>query len=293
LAKSREDETKFVFTNKSGVLLMRLSRFVMLCFATAALNACGDDEVTAPSLPPLAEVRFINAVNDTGGVDIHPVDFVELWAPANNLQYRAATEYFPTKAGVRHLRVFPTSTDISVTSQIMDDELITLVAGNRYTLLLAGSARAKTARLWLINDGSTPPPAGQISVRMGNAAGGIVNGYLVNTATTPLPGTPTYTNLGAVTLSPYVNRATGVAAIRVTDAGSTAVNASGAGPAAPATLSGQKPAAGVGSQGTAFSVYYFAAGAAGSANASVASPSVIWFVDRNPCDEPAVAACNP
>jgi hypothetical protein len=272
---------------------MRLSRFVVLCFGTAALSACGKDDVTAPSLPPLAEVRFINAVNDTGGVDIHPVDIVELWAAANNLAYRAATAYFPTKAGVRHLRVFPTSTDINVTSQVIDDEQITLVAGNRYTLLLAGSARGKSARLWVVNDGSTAPPAGQISVRMGNAAGGIVNGYLVNTPTSALPGTPTFSSIGGLTLSPYLNRATGVAAVRVTDAGSTAVNASGAGPAAPSTLAGEKPAAGVGSQGTAFSVYYFAAGAPGSANAAVTSPSVIWFVDRNPCDEPAVAACNP
>ena len=286
-------QTKFVFTNKSGVLLMRLSRFVLLCLSTTALSACGKNEVTTPSLPPLAEVRFINAVSDTGGVDIHAIDIVELSPVANNLAYRAATEYFPTKAGVRHFRVFPTSTNINVTSQIIDDELITLVAGQRYTLLLAGSARAGTARLWVVSDASTAPPAGQISVRIGNAAGGIVNGYLVNTATSALPGTPTFSNIGGLTLSPYVNRATGVAAVRVTDAGSTSVNASGAGPAAPATLPGEKPAAGVGSQGTAFSAYYFSAGAPGSANAAVTAPSVIWFVDRNPCDEPAVAACTP
>jgi hypothetical protein len=272
---------------------MRLSRFAMLCLGTAALGACGKDQVTQPSLPPLAEVRFINAVSDTGGVDIRAVDVVQFSPVANNLAYRAGTEYFPTKAGVRHFRVFPTSTNINVTSQIIDDELITFVAGNRYTVLLAGSARAGQARLWVVNDASTAPPAGQIGVRMGNAAGGIVNGYVVNTPTTALPATETFSNIGALTSSPYVNRATGVAALRVTDAGSTSVNASGAGPAAAATLPGEKPAAGVGSQGTVFSVYYFSAGAAGSANAAVTTPSVVWFVDRNPCDAPAVAACTP
>jgi len=75
-------------------------------------------------------------------------------------------------------------------------------------------------------------------------------------------------------------------------AAGVAIVASAAGPAAPTTLAGQKPAAGVTSPGTSFSVYYFGAGAAGSANAAVTNPSAIWFVDRNPCDQPAVAACS-
>jgi hypothetical protein len=276
---------------------MRLSRFVMLCFGTAALSACGKDEVTAPSLPPLAEVRVIYAVSDTGGVDIHPVDMVELWAPANNLAFRSGTEYFPTKAGVRHIRVFPTSTDISVTSQIMADELITLVAGSRYTLLLSGSARAKTLRLWVINDDTSPPPTGQIGVRMINAATGQVHGYLVVAPTDPLPGSPTFTAVLPVTPSGYSNRPAGATALEVTDPGSSTVNASEAGPSAPAALPGAKPGAGVDSQGSKFSAYYFPPSVAGSAapqTPAFLSAAIIWFVDRNPCDDPSpVAACTP
>jgi hypothetical protein len=284
-------QTKFAFTNKSGVLLMRLSRFVMLCFGTAVLSACGKDQVTTPSLPPLATVRFINAVNDTGGVDIHAMDQVSLSPVANNLQYKKATEYFPTEAGVRHFRVFPTSTDINVTSQTMSDAVITLPVGSRVTLLLAGSARAGTVNLWVINDSPTAPTAGQIGVRMVNADGGNLDGYVVATPTTALPATATFTNVGPLTASSYIFRATGAAAIRVTDAGQVLVKASVAGPASPATLVGELPGAGVSSAGSVISAYYFAAGVVGSP-AAAAAAGVIWFVDRNPCDDPPAAACG-
>ena len=270
---------------------MRLSRLAMLCLGALSLSACGSDKVTTPALPPLATVRFINALSDTGAVDIHAVDQVELSPVANNLAYRRGTQYFPTKAGVRHFRIFPTFTDINLTSKVLGDASITLLENTRVTLLLTGSARAGTVNLWMIDDASTPPPAGQIGVRLVNAAPGVVNGYLVNTATTPLPPTETFSNIGSLIRSPYVSRAFGVAAVRVTDAGSTAVSASGAGPAAPATLAGEKPAAGVNSQGTVFSVYLFGPGAAGSPNATVVSPTLVWFVDRNPCDDPPVPAC--
>jgi hypothetical protein len=271
---------------------MRLSRFVILSVATVAMGACGKDDVTAPKLPPLSQVRFINALPDTGGVDIHTMDQVELSPTANNLTYRTATQYFPTEAGVRHFRIFPTSTDINVTSQVMADASITLPANGRFTLLVTGSARAGTVNLWVINDATDPPPAGQVGIRLVNAAGGIINGYVVNTATTPISGTENFSNLGQLTFSDYLLRPKGSAAVRVTDAGTTTVNASLAGPNAPATLAGELPAAGVNSEGTMFSVYYFAPGAPGSANASVTAPSLVWFVDRNPCDEPMAATCT-
>lgn len=271
---------------------MRLSRFVMLGICAAVFSGCGKDDVTAPSLPPLSQVRFINALADTGAVDIHAVDQVNLSPIANNLPYRQGTQYFPTAAGVRHFRVFLTSKDINVTSVVMDEENITLPEGRRLTLLLTGSARAGTITLWMIDDSVDPPPAGQVGVRLVNASTGVVNGYLVNSATDAIPATATYSSVGTLNRTSYVDRPSGTSAVRVTDAGSSIVNASAAGPAAPATLAGEKPAAGVTQEGTNFSVYYFAPGAAGSANASVTTPSLVWFVDRNPCDEPAISACS-
>jgi hypothetical protein len=281
------------FYNKSGVQLMRLSRLVLLTLGTVTAVACGGADVTTPKVPPLSSVRFINGLSDTGAVDVRAVDQVAYSPVANNLAYRAATVYQNSAVGVRQFRVFPTSTNINVTSGVLADASVTLPANTRLTLLVTGSARAGTINLWVIDDGADAPPDGQVSVRLVNSAPGVINGYLVNTVTDPIPATATYSGLGTLIRSPYVAKNAGAAAVRVTDAGSGTINASAAGPAAPAALAGQKPAAGVTSPGTSFSVYYFGPGAAGSANAAVTSPSLIWFVDRNPCDQPAVAACAP
>jgi hypothetical protein len=281
---------KFVFTNKSGVLLMRLSRFVMLCLVAAGLNACGADQVTTPTLPPLASVRYINAVNDTAGVDIHPIDLVSM-AVANNLQYRKATEYFPTEAGVRHFRVFPTSTNIDVTSQVLLDQEVTLPEGTRATLLLTGSAKAGTLLLWVILDSTDPPPADDIGIRLVNTATAVVNGYITARTSSPLLSSPTWSNVVRLTPTGYVLVSADSVAVQVTGAGSSIVAASSSGPDAPATLTGELPAAGMNSPGTLFSAYYFAAGAAGTSLEAV-SASVVWFVDRNPCDEPLSAFCS-
>lgn len=270
---------------------MRLSRFVMLCLGVVTLSACGGDEVTAPTLPPLASVRFVNAVTDTGAVDIRLIDQVDFAAHTEALPYRGGSLYYQAEAGVRHVRVFPTSTNVLVTSQIMHDAMITLTPNSRVTLLLTGSARAGTVRLWVIDDATQPAPAGQIGVRMVNAGGGVSDAYLVNAVGDPLPASATFTAVGAITSSAYLSRASGPAALRVTDAGQTAVTASLAGPSAPVAIPGAFPGAGVNSPGTVFSVYYFPAGTPGSANAPVTAPSLAWFVDRNPCDDPPAAAC--
>ena len=265
----------------------------MLCLGTVGIVACGSDNVTTPKLPPLSDVRFINALADTGAVDIRAVDQVNLSPVANNLAFRSSTVYYPTEAGSRHFRVFLTSKDITVTSKALADAIVTLPANTRLTLLLTGNARAGQINLWVINDASDPPASGQIAVRLVNTSPGPIDGYLVTAVTDPISGTPTFPNVGSITASPYVARAAGAATVRVTDVGSPAINATMLGPAAPTTPAGEKPAAGTTSQGTVFSVYYFPAGAAGSANAPFSSPAMIWFVDRNPCDQPAVAACTP
>jgi len=276
---------------------MRLSRLAMLCLGALSLSACGSDKVSAPTLPPLAAVRFINAVSDTGAVDIRMVDAVNFSPQANNLQFRSATVYAPAAVGVRHMRVFLTSRTIGVTSVVMLDAFITLLADTRASIVLAGNARTPgSLRLWVINDDTSPPPAGQISVRMINAAAGQVHGYLVADPADPLPGSPTFTAVLPLAPSGYSNRATGAAALEVTDPGSSTVNASEAGPTAPTSLPGEFPAAGVDSQGSKFSAYYFPASVSGSMapqTPAFLAAAIVWFVDRNPCDNPSpVAACT-
>jgi hypothetical protein len=274
---------------------MRLSRLAMLCLGALSASACGSDSVTSPT--PLAAVRFINAVADTGAVDIRYIDQVDFSTAANNLAFRGGSAYFPTAVGLRKLRVFLTSRDITVTSVSMLDSQVTLAANTRVTLLLSGSARAGTLRLLVINDSTTPPPSGQIGIRMVNATSGQVSdGYISTAPGDPLPGSPTFTGVQALATTAYANRATGAAALQVTAAGSTTVSAASAGPPAPATLPGEFPAAGVTSAGSMFSAYYFPASVPGSTAPQTAAfrvPGIIWFVDRNPCDAPAVAGCTP
>jgi hypothetical protein len=273
---------------------MRLSRLVIIAGGVAALAACNkSDTVTEPSTPPLGGVRFVNAVADTGSVDITMIDQIEWSAKGVGLAFRAGTEYFPTEAKSRRVRVFPTSTNISVTSQILLDTTLAVAANTRVTYLLTGSARSKTLRFIAITDETAQPPAGQISVRMVNASTGAVSGYLVNTTSDALPGTATFSNVGALGVSSYVNKAVGAAAVRATDVGSATVNASGAGPTAPVGATGSFPSAGVTQAGTNFSVYYFPRGVAGSPQNALTTPALVWFVDRNPCDAPAVTGCTP
>ncbi len=262
---------------------MYSTRKLTLALTLAALSACDSDDISAPELPPTAAVRFINAVADTSAVDIRMIDQVELSAVANGLTFRGGTAHQLTESKARHIRVFPTSTNIAVTPNALLDTTISIEADTRITLLLTGSARAKTLRFVTISDDVTAPAANSIGVRLVNAASGTVNGYLVDAPTTPIAEPAAAANVGELATSPYVTRAAGTAAVRITEAGSAAVTASAAGPVA-AIINGALPAAGVNSPGTKFTVYYFPRGVAGSPQNALTTPAALWFVDRNPAD---------
>lgn len=275
---------------------MHLSRLATLFIGVTVIAGCDDDVTDVTTPPPLAGVRFINSLSDTGAVDIRVIDQVA-WSPVGNaLAFRAGTEHQPTEAKDRRFRVFPTSTNPAIASQILLDTTLTFTAGSKYTLLLTGSARSNTERFVVINDDHPTPAANQIAVRAVNAATGAIDAYFVNSATDPIASPPSAANLAPLAASAYITRATAAAALRVTNAGSATVTASAAGPTAATPLPGQFPAAGVNSSGTAFSVYYFPAGVSGSVNAPTTgsasctgatplvtcNPTVIWFVDRVP-----------
>ena len=263
---------------------MRLTRFAMLCLGLGLAAACSDDDISAPDIPPLAGVRFINAVADTGSVDIRMIDQVEFSAQADQLNFRAGTQHWPTEAKARHIRVFPNSFNQAITQNHLLDTTITIAANSRVTLLLTGSARAKTLKFVTITDDPTAPAAGSIAARVVNASGASVNGYLVDSIATGIADPAAAANVAPLTASAYVSRAIGKAAVRVTDVGSATINASAQGPTA-LVLAGALPAAGVNSAGTKFSVYYFPRGVAGSPQNAVATPGIVWFVDRNPAEQ--------
>jgi hypothetical protein len=262
---------------------MRLTRIALLCLGMGIVAACSDDDISSPDIPPLAGVRFINAVADTGAVDIRMIDQIDFTPTASALNFRQGTEHQPTEAKARHIRVFPTSFNQAVTQNFLLDTTITISADSRVTLLLTGSARAKTLKFVTITDDITAPPANSIAVRVVNTSSTAINGYLVDTTNVAIADPAAAANVAPLAASPYVTRAIGRAAIRVTDAGSTTVNASTSGPTA-AIIEGANAAAGVNSAGTKFSVYYFPRGVAGSPQTAT-TPAVVWFVDRNPAQQ--------
>jgi len=249
------------------------------------MTACKSADVFDPTPPPNGSVRFINAVADTGAGDITMIDQIEWSAKAVNLGFRTGTQYWVTEAKARHIRVFPTSRTIGVTSQILLDTTVTITAGTRSTLLLTGSARSKTLRFVAIDDATTAPAVGSIGVRLVNATTGAVNAYLTADTLAALPASPFAANVAALATSTYATRAVGIAAVRVTDPGSATITAQLPGPSAPATLPGELQSAGVTASGTMFSVYYFPRGVAGSPQKAITTPGVVWFVDRNPADQ--------
>jgi hypothetical protein len=264
---------------------MRASRFLILCTSLAALAACDDSDVSSPSRPALAGVRYINALADTTSVDIRMVDQIEWSATANNLAFTAGTEHWPTEAKARHIRVFAflsSNPTIENVTKLLLDTTITFTANSKVTLLLTGSARARTVRFVTINDDPPAAAAGQIAVRAVNASTGVVDAYFVAAPTDPISGAPSAGGLGAEAASAYVTRSAGNVALRVTDRGSTTANASVAGPTSPVGATGTLPAAGVNTAGSAFSVYYFPRGVAGSPQNAITTPSIVWFVDRVP-----------
>lgn len=265
---------------------MRLLSVVMLAGAVTATAACGDNEFTAPTKPPTAAVRIVNGLSNGARVDVRAVDQVE-WSPvANSLAYREATVYYPTEAKDRHIKVFagcvsstPSTCTTDAVSTVIIDTTITFQADTRVTVLLTGSSAAGAARRFvIISDDVTTPASGQISIRLVNTGSTAIDGYITAAKTDALPATATFSNVGALTASAYVGRTAGAAAARTTATGSTTVTATAAGSAAPATLAGANPGAGVTSAGTKFSVYYFPAAG------TVTTATILWLVDRNPAD---------
>jgi hypothetical protein len=273
---------------------MRFPRLAPLaaCVAVAALAACNDDEVTIASRPPLAGVRYINALPDTGTVDIRMVDQLEYSANTSagtgGLIFREGTEYFPVEAKARKIRVFSLqNTSLTTVSSILVDTTISFEANKKYTLLLTGLARSRTARFRVIEDVPPSVATGSIAVRTFNAGAGQVDAYLLPATTTAVTGTPAFAGVADMSATSYQVRPAGAFAVRVAPAGSTTAVASvqaATGTAGTATVN---PVAGAAVAGTVFSAYVFPRSVAGSGapqTAAFQTTGVQLFVDQLPAN---------
>jgi len=278
---------------------MRFQRLISAAIIACAVSACAKDITgVTHTPPPLAYVRYINAVPDTFDMDFRAVDQVAYSQPFINVAYEGlgAGNYQGYQAGSRHIRIFldpspannTVAVDPAVVSTVMVDTTLSLTAGQYYTLIEYGSARAKTtqAKFMVINDALPAVSTTNVQFRVINLAPveGAVDVYVRPDGTTPLSGAPTVANLAAGAASAYLSQATGPFVIRLTTPGTFTAAAA---PAATlqvgtAGTTAVDPIYGSGQGGSVFTAFIFDASAAGSPGATFATPGVVYYPDRQP-----------
>jgi hypothetical protein len=278
---------------------MNVRRIAVLVALSLAATACGDEAgpFLAPDLP-LAYTRFVSAVTDTGAMDWRFIDAVANSPYVFGQAFRGFSPYQATTPGARHLRIFPTSTNVAITTQIVIDTTITFEPSKYYTLVHVGLARGSgtPADKIVVFDDAPPAASGAtIALRAINLGPGLNTGtpgpvdIFATTATSdPTPGTPLFSNVAFLSATSYVTRPTGALALRATAAGSTTPVLANvlAQPGIPADPSLTGSAVGGSNQaGTAMTAFVFPRSTAGSAapqGSAFTSPTIIYLVDRRP-----------
>lgn len=284
---------------------MRLFRFCLLAVPAAAalLAACRDDKITSATLPPLAGVRYIHAVPDTGRVDIKMYDQLEYSANTidgvGGVVFRGGTRYFDTEAKTRKIRVFSfQDSSITTVSQVMLDTTMTFEANKNYTLLLVGSARATAGsanRMRFVQIEDAPPTDNAtVLLKTQNLSAtpyDLYVGTIPDSVGKPTTGAATLPGFAGGASTAYTVRAPGAFGIALTAPGTPTVLARVAAAAGAAGTPQANPIAGATVGGTAFSAYVFPGAVAGSgavrgqsaaATAVLVAPGVQLFVDRRP-----------
>ena len=215
--------------------MRRIFQLSMACLAAGLVCACkGPEQVVKTDTPPLAGVRFINAVPDTAGsygLDFRFVDIVENSdafrvpfrdSPSTSAGVTASTlvQFRNAQAGQRHFRVFLSDSLASTASTVLKDSTLTLVANHNYTVILWGKARAGSTPAMQLSviDEQIPDPGTNIGLRVINTtyAPIDVREYL---ATASAPAAPTWANVGALSASAFVTAAPGQYKYNVQPAG--------------------------------------------------------------------------
>ena len=277
---------------------MRLSRFALIAAAVVGVIGCtesGTDPVTA-KIPPLAYVRYINAVPDTNNLTVRWIDQLD-FSPMTfvNVPFRGMGQggYQGLEAGSRTFRVFTYDPNLAsstaptgATTQQIAQVTHNFTAGTYYTLLHVGYARTGStpAQQVVILEDALPGVNTSVSLRAINAGLGLgaLDFHATATATTTLVGsTPAITNVALNASSAYITRATGAFAIQ---GAATGTDVSLMGTLAPAGVSTGDPISGSTVPGSVMTAVAFPAAVAGSpaATASNTTPGVVFYLDRQP-----------
>lgn len=273
---------------------MRISQVPML-LAVLAVGAVGcsteDGQPSATNAPPpLAYIRYINALPDTQNTTVRFIDYIE-FTPQTfvNVAYRGVGQglYQGLKAGSRQLRVFNAdAADFSTAGNtaVLGDLTQTFDAGKYYTILFTGYARTGSKSIKVIED-VIPSPGSNIAIRVLNANTGLgsIDAYKTAAVGDAVAGAPTFAAVAEQKYSSYVTAAPGAFAIRATAAGNAAtILASGAAPAGTAGTTTADPIGGATVAGTVITAMVFPASVAGSKAAASTTPSVVYLVDKQP-----------
>ena len=285
-------------------------RVCLACAVGVALVACNKVEqgVLQP-IPPLAGLRYVNLVNDTGAMDFGIVNFVGD-APnttaatfrTGGAPYGLSTNFlpphFPVEAGRDvQIQVFMNGLDQAVASKVMFDTMCTFTAGVNYTFFLYGNARTGGAGVHALVTVDTLPaaPAGVAFrvINLGGASVGAVDVDVVaQTVATPLvaplPGTASFTNVAHKGVTAYTNFAVSATLKAIATAAPNTRTPSLAAANSPPGVRGDtlvNPVAGTNVAGTAISAIIVPASVVGSTAPQTAAflvPTVLFLIDRKP-----------
>jgi len=276
---------------------MTLLRFSAVCGLAAAAVGCTREATFTEPLPPLAGIHWINAVPDTGQQDIRVIDIVSN-AGLFDANFRGSNMFYQRiEAGSRTVRIFNSSTDPVIASQILQETTVPVTANASYTFIHAGFARTggTPARTVLIIPDTPPTPAaGQVAVRAINAGAGLgnVDVFVVRKAVNPatsdsLPDVPAAANIAFGAAGAYINAAVDAPAdsmrIVFTTAGTKTVLAAVLAPFGVAGTTTVNPIAGSRIAQSVLTAVLVPRSVAGSqAPAAFTTPSAVYLVDRRP-----------
>lgn len=288
----------------------------LVMLGAVALAGCSKDtDGELLSAPPLAGLRYVNVVPDTGAMDIRIVDVVQLAPNTVASTFRGAgapygltiagiPNHTAVLAGTRRIRAFMNSINPAIATTQMLDTTFTFDAGVNYTFYLYGYAQpagpgrpasAPSLRAIITRD-DPAPPAGNIAIRTihmapelaPTLASGSVDVYVDALLIGDTPtGAPTWAAVAPLTdnsgVSAYVNRPTGSNyRVAVAAAATTTPIIAADIPAGTAGTGTTNPIPGEAVAGSAFSVVIVPRSVAGSPAASFTTPSVLVVVDRLP-----------
>jgi hypothetical protein len=197
---------------------MQFSRALLAGVAIATLAACDEDAISEELGPQSsAAIRWVNAVADTVAMDYRVIDYPSNASEASLAFQGVSGRWRIIPAGNHQVKAFFTSTTaagtgVDIVSQVIDEASFNLEANKKYTILHYGFAKAGAnpqKKLTLIEDVVPTVPAGQIAIRVINAAPalGTVNVY-ANLGTAvggAATGTPAFSNVAAGAATPWVN----------------------------------------------------------------------------------------